>query len=62
MLHHYCSDTFNIDDQTEMFSTPEKTLSLKCVDTMAKEGLIPVSYGYKKLELRELRRTMKDID
>jgi len=29
---------------------------------MAKEGLVPVSYGYKKMTLSELEETMETID
>jgi len=56
MLHLFCSKIYLEDsnDQNDEFSTTDKKASLKRVDEMAKEGLIPVSFGYKKITLSEL--------
>lgn len=64
MLHHYCSKIYLEDsnDSNDDFSTSDKKASLRRVDEMAKEGLVPVSYGYKKITLSELEETMESID
>ena len=55
MIHHWCFETFNADCQPEEFSNINKKASLRRVDDMAKSGLVPVSYGYKKMTLDEIK-------
>lgn len=62
MIHHYCNQTYNQDCQDEDFSAADKKQSLRRVDEMAKEGLVPVSYGYKKLTLDDLKYHMESKD
>lgn len=62
MIHHYCNLTFNdacVDDE---FSGNDKKNSLRRVDDMAKEGLVPVSYGFKKMTLSDLSYHMESKD
>lgn len=62
MIHHYCNVTFNNDCQDEEFTGQDKRMSLQHVDGMAKEGLIPVSYGFKRLTLADLSYHMESKD
>jgi magnesium-transporting ATPase (P-type) len=62
MIHNYCNVTFNSDCQDEDFSGADKKQSLKRVDDMAKKGLVPVSYGYKKMTMKELSFHMEKKD
>jgi hypothetical protein len=62
MIHHYCNITYNSDCQDEDFGGADKKNSLRRVDEMAKEGLVPVSYGFKKLTLADLSYHMESKD
>jgi len=62
MIHNYCNVTYNSDCQDEDFSGADKKQSLKRVDDMAKKGLVPVSYGYKKMTYKELSFHMEKKD
>jgi len=62
MLHHYCNETYTADSQNEEFGALDKKASLRRVDDMAKKGLVPVSYGYKRIPLDELQYHMEDKD
>jgi hypothetical protein len=62
MIHHYCNVTYNSECQDEDFSGLDKKQSLRRVDDMAKLGLVPVSYGFKKLPLADLSYLMETKD
>lgn len=63
MIHHYCNLTFNNEDCTDDdFLGEDKMNSLKRAEKMGKEGLIPVSFGYKRMKLDELTFAMEHND
>jgi len=59
MIHHYCNQTYNHDCGDEDFSAADKKQSLRRVDEMAKGGLVPVSFAYKSLTLKDLEYHME---
>jgi magnesium-transporting ATPase (P-type) len=59
MIHHYSNQTFTNDGGDDDFSGKDKQSSLRRVDEMAKKGLVPVSYAYKRLLLSDLEYHME---